>query len=309
MTSAALVVIEQPQDTTGRLVEMVCDAVGSRHTKRAYGRHIRAFLTWYAAAGHKRLDAVTVRRYKEVLRAGGTGSQSVNQALSAIRLMAALLEEMGELSSEQARAIEGVKGVKKAGKRLGNWLSKEQAQELINAPDAATLKGKRDRAILGLLIGCGLRRDEAATLTIEQVQVREGRWVVCDLDGKGSKIRNVPMAAWTKALLDAWLEEAGIRSGYLFRPVNKAGRVAGAKASTQTLWNVVGEHSARTGIKVAPHDLRRTYAKLAAKGGAKLEQIQINLGHSNINTTQIYLGNTLDLQDAPCDALGIRFDA
>ena len=58
---------------------MVYEPVGSHHTKRTYGRNIRAFLTWYAAAGHPRLDAVVVRRYKEVLRAGDTGSQSVNQ--------------------------------------------------------------------------------------------------------------------------------------------------------------------------------------------------------------------------------------
>ncbi len=115
------------------------------------------------------------------------------------------------------------------------------------------------------------------------------------------------MPSWAKVAVQAWQEAAGIREGHLFRSLNKAGRLAGEKISVQTLWNVVGEYPARTGINVAPHDPRRTHAKLAAMGGAKLGQIQINLGHSSISTTQIYLGNTLVLHDAPCDAWGLQY--
>jgi len=80
------------------------------------------------------------------------------------------------------------------------------------------------------------------------------------------------MPSWAKAAVQAWQEAAGIRERHLFRSMNKGEWLAGEKVSVQTLWNVVGEYSVRTGIKVAPHDCRRTYAKLAAKGGAKLEQ-------------------------------------
>jgi integrase/recombinase XerD len=74
-----------------------------------------------------------------------------------------------------ASGIERTKGVKQEGVRAGNWLLKEQANELLNAPDPSTLKGKRDRAILGLLISCGLRRAELVGLEVDRIQQRDGR--------------------------------------------------------------------------------------------------------------------------------------
>jgi integrase len=82
------------------------------------------------------------------------------------------------LAPDTAAAIERVPGVKQEGVRAGNWLLKEQASELLNAPNPATLKGKRDRAMLALLVGCGLRRAELLALTVNQIEQREGRWVI-----------------------------------------------------------------------------------------------------------------------------------
>src|SRR5664279_1782046 len=123
-----------------------------------------------------------------------------------------------------------VKGVRKEGKRLGNWLSKAQAEQLINSPDVSTLKGLRDRAILAVLVGCWLRRNESVTsLAFEQIQQREGRWVIVDLVGKRNKTRSVPMPAWTKAAVDAWAVAAGnflgltglLNNGPVFCRINK----------------------------------------------------------------------------------------
>jgi site-specific recombinase XerD len=82
---------------------------------------------------------------------------------------------------------------------VGNWLSASQAERLINSPDVATLKGNRDRALLALLIGTGLRREEAASLTTEHVQQRDGRWVIVDLTGRGNRLRSVPVPSFAKA--------------------------------------------------------------------------------------------------------------
>ncbi|WP_257031201.1 tyrosine-type recombinase/integrase [Tunturiibacter empetritectus] len=71
------------------------------------------------------------------------------------------------------------------GTRLGNWLTRDQAKELLAVPDRSTLKGKRDYVILALLVGCALRRQELATLDVEIIQLLEGRWVLADLEGKG----------------------------------------------------------------------------------------------------------------------------
>jgi site-specific recombinase XerD len=81
-----------------------------------------------------------------------------------------------------------VKGAKRLGVRAGNWLGREQAEQLLALPDRSTLAGKRDRVVLALLLGGGLRREELATLTIAHVQQRENRWCLVDLEGKGKRL-------------------------------------------------------------------------------------------------------------------------
>ena len=86
----------------------------------------------------------------------------------------------GIIDAEEAANIAGVPNLSQKGTRLGNWLTREQAKELLTVPDRSNLKGKRDYVILFLLVGCALRRQEPATLDIESIQMREGRWVVAD---------------------------------------------------------------------------------------------------------------------------------
>ncbi len=184
-------------------------------------------------------------------------------------------------------------------------MTKEQAQTWLAAPDTRTLKGLRDRALLAVLIGCGLRRAEAANLSFEHVQQRDGRWVLVDLIGKRDKVRSVPMPNWTKAAIDSWSSRAGVASGLVFRAVNRGDRVAGDRVTPQAIRNIVAGYAEKLKNNgVAPHDLRRTFAKLAYKGGAALDQIQLSLGHESIQTTEGYLGVEQDLTDAPCDHLG-----
>ena len=174
-----------------------------------------------------------------------------------------------------------------AGTRSGNWLAKQQAQQLLNAPDIHTLKGLRDRAILALLLGCGLRRAEAANLTFDHIQQRDGRWVLVDITGKRNKVRSVPMPSWTKQAIDEYATAAELTEGIVFCPINKGGRIANDGMSEQAIYNLVVEYGQLLSLtKLAPHDLRRTFAKLAHKGGSGLEQIQLSLGHGSIQTTE-----------------------
>jgi integrase len=91
--------------------------------------------------------------------------------------------DCGLLSADLAAGIRRVKGVKKLGIRLGNWLTAEQSNALWQAPDRQRLKGKRDRALLALLLACGLRRHEAVALTLAHLQQREDHWAIVDLVG------------------------------------------------------------------------------------------------------------------------------
>jgi integrase len=117
----------------------------------------------------------------------------------------------------------------------------------------------------------------------------------------------VPMPSWTKVAIDEWIAAAGFWIGRVFRPVNKGDRLCGESMTAQSVFETVKKYAAEIGLKeIAPHDLRRTFAKLAHKGRAALEQIQLSLGHASIQTTERYLGVRQDLTDAPCDRLGLK---
>jgi integrase len=209
------------------------------------------------------------------------------------------------LDPNVAAAVGRVKGVRREGRRTGNWLTKEQARALLSVPDSRTFTGKRDRALLAVLLGTGLRRNEARDLAMEHVQMRDARWCIVDLVGKQGKARTIPMAAWTKLAIDEWTAAAGIAEGRVFRPVRCNGTLAGDRLSPQTIFRIVLEHSGRVGVQIRPHDARRTFARLAFYGGSGMEQVSLSLGHSSVTVTERYIGVRLDLADAPCDHLGI----
>jgi len=302
-TANALTIAER----TDKIIQTVLDAVDSEHTRRAYSRALKEFMAWYHASGLHELNKATVQRYATELREQGIGAASVNQRLSAIRKLAREAADNGALPEAIANGIAHVKGVRQEGTRAGNWLTKEQAQKLLDAPSVETIKGLRDRALLAVMLGCGLRRHEVADLTFKHIQEREGRWVLVDLVGKRNKVRSVPMPSWTKKAIDEWTQAASIKSGRVFRSVNKGDKVNGDSMTPQAVRDVVFRYADAVGLgEIAPHDLRRTFARLAYKGGAGLDQIQLSLGHASIKTTEKYLGVTQDLTDAPCDRLGLR---
>lgn len=136
------------------------------------------------------------------------------------------------------------------------------------------------------------------------------RYKAVDLVGKGGHVQTVPTPSWVKSAVDTWTTAAGITEGPVFRAINKAGRIWGDVMSPQVLWDVVRVAAARAGIeKVAPHDLRRTCARLCHLAGGELEQIQFLLGHVSVQTTERYLGCKQKLRCAVNDRLGIEPDA
>lgn len=143
-------------------------------------------------------------------------------------------------------------------------------------------------------------------MTVDHVQQREGRWVIVDLVGKRSKTRSVPMPSWAKAAIDAYTVASGIVAGPLFRSVRRGDHIQDSGMTAQAIFDIVRTYAQQIGVDVRPHDLRRTFAKLAHKGAAPIEQIQISLGHSSVQTTERYIGVQQDLSSAPCDALGLR---
>jgi integrase len=199
------------------------------------------------------------------------------------------------------------RGIKQQGVRVGNWLTRAQAEGLINCPDPSSLKGKRDRAVLALLVGCRLRRGEVVSLTVDHIQQRDGRWVIVDLRGKHGRVPTIPVPAWVKLALDLWMEAAGTAEGRLLRSLNRHSRITGSSLSPQAVLAAVRFYGKEIGFKIQPHDLRRTCAKLCRAAGSELEQIQLLLSHASITTTERYLGSRQDLTNAPNDRITLRW--
>jgi site-specific recombinase XerD len=301
MTTTAIVTTGNAEKSIEPIVNLVLDAVQSDRTRREYRRALTDFLVWYRASGYQGLIKATVQAHIAALRNQGVTDSSINQRLSALRLFAVEAADNLLIEESVAQAIKRVPNIRRQGKKLGNWLTKSQAETMINAPDTDTLKSLRDRAILAVMIGCGLRREEVVRLDVAHLQQREGRWVILDLKGKHNRTRTIPMSSWVKAIVDRWLVASGISDGALFPSIRRGGHIQAQRMSSQAVWQVVQAYSPIEDL--APHDLRRTFAKLAHKAGAPIEQVQRSLGHASVQTTEHYLAVDLDLATAPSDLI------
>jgi site-specific recombinase XerD len=250
----------------------------------------------------------TVLRYRFFLEQKNLAPSTINVRLAAVRRLAYEASDTGLLSPDLAAGIRRVKGAKRLGVRIGNWLTVDQSKTLLGEPPSGSLRGKRDRAILALLIGCGLRRAELVGLETEDFQIREEHCVIADLIGKGKHIRTVPVPRWAKRAVDEWTTAAGINSGAIFRRVSRLDKIWGDSITPKAIWHVVKAAAKRADIKnLAPHDLRRTCARLCHLAGGELEQIQFLLGHASVQTTERYLGCKQKLSQAVIDNLGLEF--
>lgn len=304
-TPGALVPAGKCALTWEQVKSLVLDALSSPHSKRVYAAALEHFAVWARGQGAGEFTKAAVQRYRASLEAAGLSASSINVRLSAVRKLAAEAADNSLLDSGLAAAIGRVRGARQTGRRVGRWLTREEAGRLLRNRNDGRLKWKRDRAILCLLIGSGLRREELCSLTVDHIQQRDGRWAIVDLIGKRQRIRTVPIPCWAREAIGQWTEAAGITGGRLFRAMDKAGRVTGDSLSAQAVYLVVTGYARALGFDLAPHDARRTFARLAHNGRVPLEQIQLSLGHDSILTTEKYLGVRQDLTDAPCDHLGL----
>jgi len=166
MENSVALVKPKLSPTEKKIINLVLDALPSENSRRAYQRALEEFFVWHQEQNRPELNKALINRYVKTLRESGSASSSINQKLSAIRKLASEAEDNDWIDSRIDNGIRAVKGVPQRGRRTGNWLTKEEAQMWLNAPDIKTLKGVRDRALLAVLIGCGLRRAEAAILSV-----------------------------------------------------------------------------------------------------------------------------------------------
>src|ERR1700721_130458 len=227
-----------------RLRQMVLDSVQSVHSKRNYAK---ALDDLFAFCASRPLSRALLMEYRTTM--DHLSPSTINVRTSAIRKLVGEARRNGMIGREEAANLSDIPNARQKGTRLGNWLTREQAKELLAVPDRSTLKGKRDYVILALLVGCALRRNELAELDVETIHQREGRWVLAALEGEGRRIRTVAVPIWVKQGIDAWMTAAGIEDGRLLRSVSKSGKVNRETLSDWAVWSVVEQSSKQIGIE------------------------------------------------------------
>lgn len=223
MTESLAVVPLEPcppqRNRSDELRAAVLNSVVSVHSKRNYAKALDE-LQVFCAEQKRPLSRALLLEFRSARLERELSPSTINVKLSAIRSLIGEVRRAGVMGAEDASQMTDIPNVRQQGTRLGNWLTREQAKELLAIPDRSTLKGKRDYVILSLLVGCALRRRELASLYIEDIQMREGRWVIADLRGKGNRFRTVAVPVWIKQGVNAWLAAAKIEEGRL-RPVSR----------------------------------------------------------------------------------------
>jgi len=291
----------------------------SVQTQRCYKRWIRTYLmdvigcvydgvTIPISDAIPALNPALLRSWLGLLRSRNLGSQSISQGKSAVVWLAQLIADMGRLDYNTPSSLTRVKNPRaEDGQRPGTWLNAEQVRSLLKCAKTASntpAAGRRNFAMLCLLSLCGLRRDEITKLKWSEV-LRRGDFPVLVVHGKGSKRREVKLPDRAFNALLAWREdcpEAANSSTLIFSRITKTGRVSTLSISTKTVRNVVTQAAYATDIpNVAPHDLRRSFARGAYEAGASFELIRQGLGHSNLATTEKYVNATLELENAAAD--------
>lgn len=285
----------QFQELAGSLLEQVANP----NTRAMYRKGLKDLLDWWREHGTRAFDESLVHDHLRDLAHLGYAAATINQRLAAIRRLVGKATEGGLVDAGTAAKIVQIAGVSRPKSKIKSTLDAAQAEVLINAPSGSTSKGIRDRALLAVLVGCGLRRAEVVKLKVENVQSRAGRWFLAEVVGARGRSRTVSVPAWAKEALCAWIVRSKLKSGALFRSVDRKGVVAENPISVQTvLWLVAG-YGRLAGFDVTPDDLRRTCAKLCRQEGGDLDQIQIMLGHASIQTTERFLNGVPKRVEAP----------
>lgn len=287
-----------------RLLEGVERGLTSSNSRRAYRTSLLHFLGWCRAqAGVPAFSRLAVLQFKDALIAASIvlpsgprrqySPATVNQRLAAVRALAQEAADAGLLPQSEAAAIRRVRGEKASGSRIGNWLTKEQVDQILTSADRTTLRGKRDYAIMAVLFATALRRRELVELEVSIIQERDDQWGFVGLKGKSGKVRNISLPEWVREAICDWLRATGIVQGSVFRGISRHGKLGARQMSEESVKLILSHYASIAGHpRFRPHDARRTCARLCRAGNAALEDVQELLGHSSIQTTERYLGKT-----------------
>ncbi len=255
-------------------------------TVSAYLGDLRAFAEWSAERGQPPLSATPreIRGFLADRREAGISERSVARGLSSLRGFYRYCATCGRIEKDPTELVKA----KEIPRRLPKALSRREVEDILNQPDTDTRAGARDRAMLEVAYGSGLRVSELISLQLNDLELEEG-FIRCR--GKGGKERLVPLGREARRCVEAYL--GGARPAYS-RHANEAALFLSQRGSPMTRqWfgKCVKRYAAAAGIdpgKVSPHVLRHSFATHLLEGDADLRAVQAMLGHARIATTEIY---------------------
>ena len=283
--------VELPLEAEEYLTWLSAERGRSANTLAAYRRDLRAYTAWLAKRQRTVPDATEadIVDYVHHLRAEGKAPSSVARAAVAVRSLHRFLAAEGLAESDPAADVE----VPRVPQGLPKALSEEEVERLLNAVEGDEPLARRDRAILEVLYGCGLRISELVGLSLADVDLEAG---LLRAFGKGSKERMVPIGRLAHDALEVWLAPGGRP---LLEPERWARRgdaeavflnARGGRLSRQGAWGIVRGYGDKVGLgdRLTPHVLRHSCATHMLDHGADIRAVQELLGHASISTTQIY---------------------
>lgn len=273
-----------------RLIEEFLDALWlekglSPHTRSAYRTDLLAFARWLEGRG---LTLESVGRDAVLDHLGwrlseGYQARSTARFLSGLRSFYKYAVREGRLAEDPTLLV----SMPQLGASLPKSLSEADVEALLAAPDTEDTLGLRDRTMLEVLYATGLRVTELISLTLDEINLREGSLRVF---GKGSKERLIPLGEEAIAWLESYLKTArplllGGQPGDILFPSQR-----GTPMTRQTFWHRIKLHAQAAGIRtsLSPHTLRHAFATHLLNHGADLRTVQMLLGHTSLSTTQIY---------------------
>ncbi len=287
------------------VVEWLANATNPR-TRRAYQHHVRDFTDFVGIHHPDEFRSVTrahVIAWRDDLLGRQHSPATVRTKLSALSSLFEYLCEKNSVAHNPVKGVQRPPADNNEGKTPA--IGDDQARRLMEAPDAGTVKGKRDRAIIATFLYHGLRREELCRLKVQDYHPRRDV-MHFHVHGKRGKTRQVPVHPKAQRLIHEYLEAAGHgtdQKGPLFRPVrNNLTKTLDKALDTDAVYKLLRSYAAQVGIEVehfSPHSLRATAATNALEHEADIAKVQVWLGHANISTTRLYDRRASRPEDSP----------
>jgi integrase/recombinase XerD len=284
-----VVTAELPLEAEEWLSWLAAEKGRAATTLAAYRRDLEAYVRWLGGTPLGDVEPGTIETYVGHLRGEGRAPSTVARMLVAVRSLHRFLTDEGDADVDPGRAVDAPR----VPRGLPKALSEDEVTTLLDAVVGDDPIARRDRAVLEVLYGTGMRISELVGLSLRDVDVDAGFARVL---GKGSKERIVPLIGMAAAALSAWLAPSGRGALEPERWARRGDAEAvflnarGGRLSRQGAWLVVRKHGdrVRLGDRLSPHVLRHSCATHLLDHGADIRVVQELLGHASISTTQVY---------------------